>query len=93
MKQFSLPLPATAPEDIPILAAGHHNAHLRQMSSLERLSSRLVALTQSSSSSGMELRSSSSSPFVDSDEDEAALELVVVVVVVVRGNDGRGVAV
>jgi phosphatidate phosphatase LPIN len=76
MKQFSLPLPATAP-DIPILAAGHRNAHLRQMSSLERLSSRLVALTQSSSSSGMELRSSSSSPFVDSDEDEAALELVV----------------
>jgi phosphatidate phosphatase LPIN len=45
------------------------------MSSLERLSSRLVALTQSSSSSGMESRSSSSSPFVDSDEDEAALEL------------------
>jgi phosphatidate phosphatase LPIN len=73
-KQFSLPLPATAPEGIPILA-GYRNAHLRQMSSLERLSSRLAALTQSSSSSGMESRSSSSSPFMDSDEDDAALEL------------------
>lgn len=75
MKSFSLPLPVTTPEGTPIQTGIQRNTHLRQMSSLERLSSRLATLTQSSSSSGMESRSSSSSsPFVDSDSDEAELE-------------------
>jgi phosphatidate phosphatase LPIN len=43
------------------------------MSSLERLSGRLVALTQSSSSSGFDSRSSSST-FLDSDEEDAEVE-------------------
>jgi phosphatidate phosphatase LPIN len=43
------------------------------MSSLERLSGRLVALTQSSSSSGVDSRSSSST-FLDSDEEDAEAE-------------------
>ncbi|KAH7907501.1 LNS2-domain-containing protein [Hygrophoropsis aurantiaca] len=77
MKQFNLPLPATAPEGTPTNGAGHRNSHLRQMSSLERLSNRLAALTQSSSSSVDEsglsvspVSRSSSSTFLDSDEEE-----------------------
>ncbi|OAX31989.1 hypothetical protein K503DRAFT_29069 [Rhizopogon vinicolor AM-OR11-026] len=75
LKHFSPPVPATATalEGSPIRAAADQpSAHLRQLSSLERPSSRLAAFTQSSSSSiGMESRSSSSSsPFVDSDKDE-----------------------
>ncbi|OJA19750.1 hypothetical protein AZE42_11431, partial [Rhizopogon vesiculosus] len=67
---------ATAPEGSLIRAAVvQRSAHLRQMSSLERLSSRLAALMQSSSSSDMESRSSSSSsPFVESYEDDVELE-------------------
>ncbi|KAL4076421.1 Lipin/Ned1/Smp2-domain-containing protein [Scleroderma citrinum] len=54
---------------------GEHSVHLRQMSSFERLSSRLAALTLSSSpntivgSGSFESRSSASSTFLDSDED------------------------
>ncbi|KAH7922979.1 LNS2-domain-containing protein [Leucogyrophana mollusca] len=75
MKQFSLPPPATAPEGTPTTGDGHRSSHLRQMSSLERLSSRLAALTQSSSStvdglSESPASRSSTSTFLDSDDED-----------------------
>ncbi|KIJ69762.1 hypothetical protein HYDPIDRAFT_164049 [Hydnomerulius pinastri MD-312] len=75
MKQFTLPPPATAPEGTPAHSReGHRSSHLRQMSSLERLSSRLAALTQPSSVDGSgsgsyPSRSSTSSTFLDSDDE------------------------
>lgn len=73
LTQFSLPPPVVAREGTPGRAMSLRNTHLRQMSSLERLSGRLVALTQSSSSSGVDSRSSSST-FLDSDEEDAEAE-------------------
>ncbi|KAG0698677.1 Lipin/Ned1/Smp2-domain-containing protein [Suillus ampliporus] len=74
MKQFSLPPPVIAREGTPNRTMGLRSSHLRQMSSLERLSSGLAALTQSSSSSGFDSRSSSSSTFLDSDDEDAEVE-------------------
>ncbi|KAG2752474.1 LNS2-domain-containing protein [Suillus brevipes Sb2] len=73
LTQFSLPPPVVARGGTPGRTMGLRNTHLRQMSSLERLSGRLVALTQSSSSSGVDSRSSSST-FLDSDEEDAEAE-------------------
>ncbi|KAG2145770.1 Lipin/Ned1/Smp2-domain-containing protein [Suillus clintonianus] len=73
MSQFSLPPPVMARDGTPSRTMGLRNTHLRQMSSLERLSGRLAALTQSSSSSGVDSRSSSST-FLDSDEEDAEIE-------------------
>ncbi|KAG1805686.1 Lipin/Ned1/Smp2-domain-containing protein [Suillus subaureus] len=73
MTQFSLPPPAIAREGTPSRTMGLRSTHLRQMSSLERLSGRLAALTQSSSSSGVDSRSSSST-FLDSDDEDADVE-------------------
>ncbi|KAG2105051.1 Lipin/Ned1/Smp2-domain-containing protein [Suillus discolor] len=73
MTQFSLPPPVMAREGTPSRTMGLRSTHLRQMSSLERLSGRLAALTQSSSSSGIDSRSSSST-FLDSDEEDADVE-------------------
>jgi len=56
-KQYSLPAPATG-GSTPNLAINNKNTHLRQMSSFERLSNTLSALTQSSSSSVGESRRS-----------------------------------
>jgi phosphatidate phosphatase LPIN len=72
MTQFSLPAPVMAREGTPS-RMGLRSSHLRQMSSLERLSGRLAALTQSSSSSGVDSRSSSST-FLDSDDEDADVE-------------------
>jgi phosphatidate phosphatase LPIN len=72
MAQFSLPAPVMAREGTPS-RMGLRSSHLRQMSSLERLSGRLAALTQSSSSSGVDSRSSSST-FLDSDDEDADVE-------------------
>ncbi|KAG1735729.1 Lipin/Ned1/Smp2-domain-containing protein [Suillus paluster] len=74
MKQFSLPPPVIAREGTPNRTMGLRSSHLRQMSSLERLSSGLAALTQSSSPSGFDSRSSSSSTFLDSDDEDAEIE-------------------
>ncbi|KAG2069318.1 LNS2-domain-containing protein [Suillus decipiens] len=73
MTQFSLPPPVLAREGTRSRTMGLHNTHLRQISSLERLSGRLAALAQSSSSSGVDSRSSSST-FLDSDEEDADVE-------------------
>ncbi|KAG1735433.1 Lipin/Ned1/Smp2-domain-containing protein [Suillus lakei] len=73
MTQFSLPPPVIAREGTPSRTMGMRSTHLRQMSSLERLSGRLAALAQSSSSSGVDSRSSSST-FLDSDEEDVELE-------------------
>ncbi|KAG1830376.1 Lipin/Ned1/Smp2-domain-containing protein [Suillus variegatus] len=73
MTQFSLPPPVLAREGTPSRTMGLRSTHLRQMSSLERLSGRLAALAQSSSSSGIDSRSSSST-FLDSDEEDADVE-------------------
>lgn len=73
MTQFSLPRPVLAREGTPSRTMGLRSTHLRQMSSLERLSGRLAALAQSSSSSGIDSRSSSST-FLDSDEEDADVE-------------------
>ncbi|KAF9226906.1 LNS2-domain-containing protein [Gyrodon lividus] len=88
MKQLTLPPPATA--SVPGGAtpvsnnvssgSGQRSSHLRQISSLERLSSRLVALAQSpssivdgsgsgSGSGSYPSRSSASSTYLDSDEE------------------------
>ncbi|KIJ07045.1 hypothetical protein PAXINDRAFT_19753 [Paxillus involutus ATCC 200175] len=89
LKQMTLPPPATASVLDGALPINNNNAgdgpglrssHLRQMSSFERLGSRLVALTQSPSSTVDESgsgsgsgsypsRSSGSSTYLDSDEE------------------------
>lgn len=74
MAQFSLPPPVIVREGTPSRTMGLRSTHLRQMSSLERLSGRLAALTQSSSSSGIDSRSSSST-FLDSEEEDAEVEV------------------
>ncbi|KAG2135740.1 Lipin/Ned1/Smp2-domain-containing protein [Suillus bovinus] len=73
MSQFSLPPPVIAREGTPGRTMGLRSTHLRQISSLERLSGRLVALAQSSPSSGVDSRSSSST-FLDSDEEDVDME-------------------
>ncbi|KAF9232786.1 LNS2-domain-containing protein [Melanogaster broomeanus] len=89
MRQHTLPLPVTAPVSGGATPAGHstsdgpgqRSSHLRQMSSLERLSSRLVGLTLSSAtaddigsgSGSYPSRSSASSTYLGS-EDEGDME-------------------
>jgi phosphatidate phosphatase LPIN len=58
MKQYSQPAPATEGSTPKPAMSNNKNAHLRQISSLERLSNTLATLTQSSSSSVGESRRS-----------------------------------
>ncbi|KIM91230.1 hypothetical protein PILCRDRAFT_811742 [Piloderma croceum F 1598] len=58
MKQYSQPTPGTDSSTPNPAMSNNKNAHLRQMSSLERLSNTLATLTQSSSSSVGESRRS-----------------------------------
>ncbi|TCD69995.1 hypothetical protein EIP91_005245 [Steccherinum ochraceum] len=70
MSQFTLPPPATSEENGFTLEERRKEAHVRQMSSLERLSSTLASLTSSAAASPR----SSSPTFFDSENEEESEE-------------------
>ena len=79
-RQPTLPKPFPSTEGA-LEGVGHRTSHLRQMSSFERLGSRLVALTQSSYTAEDGIGSfpsmssgSASSTYLDSEEEEAGEE-------------------